>query len=113
MTSTVMGDDRYLRRKVALLYGAPTLAAAISIAVVAGLERWGRKEWYGLAVLPLNALLGVAGAAVSGVIGRDRPIARLRGALDCGLFGLILHVFALAGLGYFVVLVARAMQPWQ
>ncbi len=96
-----MSRGKHLWLEASLLYGSPILAAAISVALFAAAsKKWVSAEWYVMLLFPLNAILGIVGAAASGFIGRDRPAARLRGAIDCGAFGLVTHLMALAALAY-------------
>lgn len=70
------------------------MASVSAAAVAAGSEGWLPDSPLTVMVFPLNVVVAVAGAALSGMIGRDSPAARVRGALDCGAFGLIIHLIA-------------------
>lgn len=92
-----MNEGGSLRTKLVLLYGSPFLTAAVSVALIFAAKQWiSAQPLLGL-LFPFNAALAAAGAAISGVIGRENPGSRFRGAIDCGAFGLITHaVFAVA-----------------
>lgn len=86
---------RGLWLRLGLLSGVPFLMAAISAAATAIASKgWLPDSPLLLLLFRLNVALAVAGSALSGMIGRDSPAGRVRGALDCGAFGLFVHILA-------------------